>query len=543
MNFDSYLKNFSGHGISVTVIDTGVMLERENIAHFRYDNGCIIACDAEGFRDLSETYSSHGTDCVEVILRVAPNVSINDICVEENSLITESALISALRFAHSDLESDIVCVCLALDEYSSELLDALKEMEGTFIVASGSKDKVLYPADLDNVIKVYYNSEISGVRIISENTIAVNHLGENYNSSSMSCAYFTGLFSLVLEEKALWKHSDVRTWLFQSINPSTEKPIHLQAILDLPEKFVAVFPSKYLNYRDSFIDNLVGYYDDEVMLHSFDGISLKENENKTLYINEDERQKVITPTTIGNFFAGNFINATTDNKIQLLNHYKIKGDYICEIEQPIIALASFGYGASKFDLQLKLHSGITKLGYSAKSSTHNPMGILFKDFMTFEYPKTIICPKIIYSLNKVIYETSLAHNPDIFILNVGGSIRAINYHNPYDMGMLFEAYMKAFRIDVVFLCANTNVSVDTLLFEIQRLKATGIAEVVVVASNKQYDSATLESGTGLKHIQSSDDKQKTFIEVLRSEYDTNLVYALDDFDSPDVVGSIVGKLT
>lgn len=530
MNFDDYLQNYSGYGVTITIIDTGVMLEKENTVHYRYENGKIKSCNAISFD------SNHGTVCAQTILRLAPDVNMNDICVKENGAITESALICALKFAESILESDIICICLALDEYSIELAEVLKKIEKTFIFASGRKDNVSYPADLKNVISVYYDSEANGVEIVSERVIAVNCDG--IQSSSLACAYISGLFSVILEAKALWQFDEIKDWIF----PDISKPDLEQKLLVLPEKVVALFPAKYLEYKDTFIDSLVGYYDDDMTVRDFNGIQLSEN-YRTIHINPDEREKVISPTTVGDYFVGNFINGTLDNKIQLQSHYSIDGDYICDIEQPIIALTSFGCGSSKFDLQLKIHRNISKLGYTVKCTTYNPMGILFKDFVVFEYPEQIICPKIIYSINKFIYEISIDADPDIFILNVGGGIRTINYQNRYNMGMLFETYLKAFKIDVVMLCVTINVSINTILFEIERLKATGITEVIVVVSDNQYDEATYESATGMKYFKCSSDKQKGYAERLRMKYDVDSVHILNDFGSLNITETIIKKFT
>jgi hypothetical protein len=528
MNFDDYSQNYSGYGVTVTIIDTGVACDRENTVHYKYEDGKIIHCNTANYDN------KHGTICAETILRVAPNAELCDICVEEKGAITESALICALNFADANLESDIICICLALDEYSVGLADVLKKIEKTFVFASGRKNRLSYPSDLTNVIKVYYDSEIDGVEIISENAIAVNC--EEIQSSSLACAYISGVFSVILEAKALWRFDDVKNWIF----PDTPKQVQEHNSLILPERFVAFFPVKYLEHKDNFIDNLIGYYDDDMIVRDFNGLRLSEN-YKTVHINTEEREKIISPTTVGNYFAGNFINNSPDRKIPLQNHYSIEGDYICDIEQPIIALTSFGYGSSKIDLQLIMHKNISKLGYTVKCSTYNPMGILFKDFIVFEYPEQIVCPKMIYSINKFIYELSIETVPDIFILNIGGSIRGINYQNRYNMGMLFETYLKAFKIDIVMLCVTVNVSIDTVLFEIERLKATGIAEVIVVVSDNQYDSATYESFTGMKYFKCSCDKQKAYAEMLRMKYDISSVHILNEFDSIAIAETIVKK--
>jgi dTDP-glucose pyrophosphorylase len=67
--------------------------------------------------------------------------------------------------------------------------------------------------------------------------------------------------------------------------------------------------------------------------------------------------------------------------------------------------------------------------------------------------------------------------------------------------------MKAFRIDIVLLCVNINALIDTLLFEIERLKATGIAEIIVVVSDNEYDSSTYETSDGMKYFKCSYEKQ------------------------------------
>ena len=535
MNFERYLKEYTGYGTSVTMIDTAVTIDKENITHYKYKNGSIVNCHAE---DYDSTIVHHGTICAEAILCVAPNVNLNAICVDENFSITERALIQALEFAFSKLKNDIICICLALEECSPQLIEILNKFEKTFIFASGSKDKVLFPSDLATVIKVYFDDEVEGINIISENNIAINinETEEIYKSSSLSCAYFSGIFSLVLEEKVLWQFEEVKNYLF----PIKENSVDFRNRLELPRQFYAIFPLKYLEYKNNFIDNLVGYYDSNIKACSFNNVSLLES-HKTIYINENENKKVFSPTTIGDYFVGNFVENESESKINLLNHNDIDGKYVCEIPQPIIAITSFGYGSSKFDLQLKLYNNITKLDFNVKCTTYNPMGILFKNFTTFEYPKPIKSPNIIYSINKTIYETAIADDTDIFILNIGGSIRTINYHNSYDMGILFENYMKAFRIDIIILCVNINISIDTILFEIKRLKSNGIAEVIIVISDNQYDLESYESATGLKYFKCNLDEQMLYAEKLRDEYNSDSVYLLNEFDSIDTVKAIVEK--
>lgn len=136
MFFNDYLENYSGYGVTVTIIDTGVNFDSVNTVHYRYENGAIINCKA------ISSESNHGTVCAGTILHLAPDVKLNDIRVEENGTITESALICALNFAESSLENDIICICLALDECSPRLGETLKKFEKVFILASGSKNKV-----------------------------------------------------------------------------------------------------------------------------------------------------------------------------------------------------------------------------------------------------------------------------------------------------------------------------------------------------------------------------------------------------------------
>ena len=232
-----------------------------------------------------------------------------------------------------------------------------------------------------------------------------------------------------------------------------------------------------------------------------------------------------------------------EKKIPLKSHYDIDSHYINDISTPIIALISFGYGASKFDTQVRLHHNINKLDYDVISTTYNPMGLIFKDFHVFEYPKEIVCPKIIYSLNRYVYEISMEANPDIFLMNIAGSIRGINYHNTFDMGMLSEVYLKAFRIDIVLLCVNVNVNWESILYEIERLKATGVNEVVLVVSENKYDSGTLNSSGGLKYYECSVDMQREYAEMLKTKYLKGNVYMLSDFDEIGMVEKVVRMLT
>ena len=102
MDFNYYLKNFTGYGITVTIIDTGVNIRQDNVTHYRLEDENIIRCDTTLIK------STHGTMCAETILRVSPNIQIIDICVENKDSLLEHGIINALDFAFSNLKNRLV---------------------------------------------------------------------------------------------------------------------------------------------------------------------------------------------------------------------------------------------------------------------------------------------------------------------------------------------------------------------------------------------------------------------------------------------------
>ena len=110
------------------------------------------------------------------------------------------------------------------------------------------------------------------------------------------------------------------------------------------------------------------------------------------------------------------------------------------------------------------------------------------------------------------------------------------------MGMLFEAYMKAFKIDIVLLCVTVNTSYQTIFHEIERMKATGIKEVIIVISENQYDNNSYESATGMRYYKYPKEKQIFYYETLKEKNNHNQIYSLHDFDNIDSVNNLINLL-
>ena len=100
LNVDLLRGYYTGHGVKVALIDTGisaeVCAESFDLRTYAYDkNEDIIKVCPDAI-----TYSDHGTSCGKMLLAVAPQATVYSINVEDEAKdFTEEGIAAAIRFS------------------------------------------------------------------------------------------------------------------------------------------------------------------------------------------------------------------------------------------------------------------------------------------------------------------------------------------------------------------------------------------------------------------------------------------------------------
>lgn len=235
INWDSNRTNYTGNGIRIAVIDSGVDFNHPDLKH------CIekeIKVSSLSNRS-SNNDVLHGTAVAGIIagypssekgvLGVAPNSHIISIDVtdDEDGKVSINSLIEGINLAKNE-NVDIISISVGIQNDYQSLHDAIKDAynENIIIVASAGNftdDKVLYPSSYEEVICVGSKSKEGNVlfpKNYDENNI-VYLPGENivtalpngeYGATfgtSVSVPILTGTIALMLEANPKLNSKDI----------------------------------------------------------------------------------------------------------------------------------------------------------------------------------------------------------------------------------------------------------------------------------------------------------------------------------------------
>ena len=530
MNYDFYLKNYSGKCVNIAVIDGGI-------------NGDIVSCkkhyvvnkdvkimeinESRGVKDF------HGTYCAQEIKKVANDVTIYDFNVtDENYSVTEAGMISALEYISTkNIGIDIISISMKLESFSERLVDVIKKLhdKGIFILAS-SDDMISYPADFEHVLAIQGKQcNEHNIIHINSKTICVEKKEYVYtvsdkeivmeSCSSLACAHYAGILALVIEGNILASFQQIcnKLNIFNYEHKRVERSVIKQntVVIDSGRNI-----EWYKLHKQLLNKKIIGIYD--IVTNKFVSMDNRILEEKSveniIEINSEHYVKNMMSNQkrfhkIPFQLLGKF---DTNEKLIELKHFdEYNYDYIKYIKKPIIYIAGFVSGTQKYEVLIHLYEQLMMQSVNCAAMTCNPLGYVM-GIATYEHPENITYPHIVYQLNAVMDENSYNDDVDILLVDIPGGITKLNWHNKYNFGMLFNAFLLAADADVVIIMLNRGIVWDSVKKEVEQIKLKNVPHIIFCISEFMFDSDTVESEQGLQLISNNEvDNENFYQEALK----------------------------
>lgn len=530
MNYDFYLKNYSGKCVNIAVIDGGI-------------NGDIVSCkkhyvvnkdvkimeinESRGVKDF------HGTYCAQEIKKIANDATIYDFNVtDDNNSVTEAGMISALEYISTkNMGIDIISISMKLESFSERLVDVIKKLydKGIFILAS-SDDMISYPADFEHVLAIQGKQcNEHNIIHINSKTICVEKKEYVYtvsakkivmeSCSSLACAHYAGILALVIEGNILASFQQIcdKLNIFNYEQKRVDRRVIKQntVVIDSGHNI-----EWYKLHKQLLNKKIIGIYD--IVTNKFVSLDNRILEGKSVeniieingehyvknMMSNQERFHKIPFQLLGKF--------DTNEKIIELKHFdEYNYDYIRYIKKPIIYIAGFVSGTQKYEVLIHLYEQLMMQSVNCAAMTCNPLGYVM-GIATYEHPENITYPHIVYQLNAVMDENSYNDDVDILLVDIPGGITKLNWHNKYNFGMLFNAFLLAADADVVIIMLNRGIVWDSVKKEVEQIKLKNVPHIIFCISEFMFDSDTVESEQGLQLISNNEvDNENFYQEALK----------------------------
>jgi len=560
---------YKGSGIKVALIDTGIENndKQYNIEKYYYD---YVSGNVEA-QVGGAICSDHGTSCSKYLLNVAPQITLYDINVENNSSmeITEYAVCKAIDFAIEN-KVDLINISLGFPMYSEDLYFACKRAyENNIIIISAAahNNDLVFPADNAYTVKII-DENISGdnkekITKISDKLykVAVEPIyhyeyddkSENIKisvslGSSIACVYFTAILALYLESRPLSSRKKIIDDILgntdienshQNQDSTAYNPINEKGLLSIISSYY-----DYSKYKNIMNKNIVGYYD------------LYEQKSSCFYNNEneDEKNECIDTLYLVNplHFQRSSLNNTNFTNINHIGMFKDiecncgnvinKNDTLREIDTPIILITGIGTDCGKFNVQLELKKQMIENELANYCITYNPLGSIFEmDFL--KYPDNMPFHELIYSLNGHVKQIEDDFEYESIIIDIGGGMFPLSRINTNNFGMLYHAYLNAVSADYIIICTNTLIDIKVVEHEVNKLILLGYTNIAIVISNLTYNIMSLENYYGnIPYIEEIEKIEKSVVEY--KKYFNNIpVFSFDDISKGSLYKNIMDTMT
>ena len=552
MNYEFYINNYSGNCVNIAVIDCGIV---EKIVKCKKH---YMISDDEAIQEIkepNELVDYHGTYCAQEIKKVAKNATIYDFNVaDEKHIITEKRIIKALEYILSQ-DIDIVSISMKLDFFSEQLLNVVEEAykKGVFILAA-SDNVVSYPADLEYVLRVKSNPINEEIMHVNKKTVCIGKSEYTYNignkvinlepSSSLACAYYAGVLALIIEGNVLLSFEQICDKLeffnfqYEEIPNKTIVIDQNTAIIDTSHE-----PTWYISHKQLLDSNIIGFFDVyKECFVSYDNSAVNMDEiEHIIEINFEhyEKQSMANQTRFKKIpycLLGNF--GDSEHVINCNEYDSPDVEFIKYIEKPIIYIAGFACGTQKYETLIQLYKQFTDLGVRCGTMTNNPLGYIM-GMSAYEYPKEIIYPKIVYQLNETMDCISRKGEIDMVLVDIPGGITKLNWHNEYNFGMLFKAFLMAADADIVIIMLNQGIIWDDIKRETQQITSNNVPNIIFCISEFVFDMSTVESETGVQLTKTSESDNEQFYQEALEQLPEYKVFRYQDLLDGNMVKYIL----
>jgi len=545
MDYTYYKRMYTGQGVKIALIDSGILEELEEI-----NNSKIKRKVKKTIRDM------HGTFCAIQIFRNAKNAEVYDLnVVNQNNEICESDLIAAIQFAVAQ-KVDIINISLKLKKFSEDLYKACQiAVQNGIIILAASDNDLSFPADFKQVIKITAQNQDVDILSVDNNCISIKNFDfkctinkEEYTlepSSSIACAHYAGILACIKESQPIDSWEMLKYNIFDEMNNDS----YLPKIVELQNSTIVINNSDHTQLLSRFHKNInrniIGYYDIiEKKFFDFQGGQLHQKDFKNILEIcplEYERQSLLDQSIFNNlnqYMCGCLQSDKSINKIELISHNSNKAKYISYVKTPVIFIAGVGVSSQKFEIQLTLFNEFKERDINSKNITYNPLGILY-DFYTYEYPKEIVVPNIVFSINNDLYELSKMSDTDIIIANIAGGFTPLNAHNLNDFGSLFYSYIKAVDIDVLILTINSGINYSSIKKELDKIKLENIPNIFLVLTDLCYDEMLMESAKGVRAIAIDSESQHNAYKLAQNALNDYHIITMEDVRKGKLSDSIL----
>ncbi|MDR1522128.1 MAG: hypothetical protein LBS28_04675 [Streptococcaceae bacterium] len=513
--------------IKIALIDTGVNKNiisnhHVNIKHFFLKNEKVI----EKYKISNDL---HGDECLKEILRQVdiPFDILDFNITDRNGNLSMKGLILSIKKAIEE-RADIVNISLGINNYSSLLFEVCQEavLNNVAIISAGShSNNISYPAEFKNVVRVIVNQKQKNkIKRIDETTVSIrleehiqkeNGFEFDFSSTSLACAYFSGVLAKLLNDTPIFdKFILLKKNFGLQIDEASE---FIKSIKPIPKKIgerikdkklaVVLLPPKKISEISNFLKlkNVTSYWDfKDQKFYRFGTLKEEDTTFDVIVVINTTLQEIAISDNIKKRFPNyewiflGKIKQMSDNL--LYSHEEFKNDDLSSLEKPVLLILSLGRNSHKFEIQKNLVSNFAIDELNPKALTYNPEGVIY-GFDVFYYPKQVIFPDIVGSINYYMNRVEAYEKIDVFVINVGGGISFINNQNKQTFGKLNESYLHATKVDVVVLCIHCEVNLKELEFTLQKFRNFGVKFIFLVPSYNTFDHSTLEAEDGIQTYQ------------------------------------------
>ncbi len=562
LNVDLLRGYYTGHGVKVALIDTGISAEvcaqSVDVRTYAYDK------NEDRIKESPDAiiYSDHGTSCGKMILTVAPQATVYSINVEDETKdFTEEGIAAAIRFAVSE-GCRVINLSIGFLSYSDVLFTACREAyeQNVVVVTSAAHGvSIVFPADFDPyTLKVLDNQnpfQKEEVKRIDHRTFEVSFeplterhydkdIGAERTSvvggSSLASAYLAGLIALYIESRPFLSPEDLLKELFdRKGEEDKEEEENVPPTIE-PGSLFTSLATFYdcADYPELADPNLAGiFYPRTGKRLMFEGKDAKEN---CLYVINPlafPRKPLRNADFEKQVYIGNFED--TDCYQGKVLHHEEK---MRNVNTPVILIVGVGQDCSKFNVQLELHKQLNARGLSNYCMTYNPLGWAF-GMEYLSYPAETPFQSIVYSINQHIKDIEDEEEYECFLIDVAGGMFPLSRANTNDFGMLYHAYLNAAPADYVIICSNSGVETDVVKKEIARLRLTGNMDISIVISNLTYDELSVDNTKKTTpHVEDKEVVDRG-IEEYRRVFPETPVFGMQEVEEGKLFDDIMGKLS